>query len=315
MSKHIGLLLMVFSIAGHSTVFSKLKEPKVLIIGVDGTRTDALKKARTTHFDRLIDKGLLVQDMHILSDKSKGADTVSGPGWSNILTGVWPAKHQVKNNSFKRNNLEEYPHFFVHLKKYYPQAVTASLVSWKPIQTYIVRGADLNIFRSSSSNVGDIEIASHKLDGQINEEAIKIIGREDDLTAMFVYFHQVDEIGHGLGFDPNNPSYIKAIENVDHYVGKLTNALTLRNRYENENWLIVVCTDHGGWKRNHSKGHKRKEVAQVFTILSGSSVDQEARIESSYLPDITATVVKHLGLSLPENFLDGSVIGLKNSFM
>ena len=56
---------------------------KVLIIGVDGCRPDAMEVAATPNIDNLISNGLFRPDA--LNDDI----TYSGPGWSSILCGVW----------------------------------------------------------------------------------------------------------------------------------------------------------------------------------------------------------------------------------
>ena len=93
---------------------------RVLIIGMDGTRPDALLKARTPAFDRLIREGAFTDQALILGKRYQKNDTISGPGWSSILTGVWADKHGVHGNNFKGKNYELFPHFFKRLKRERP---------------------------------------------------------------------------------------------------------------------------------------------------------------------------------------------------
>ena len=46
-------------------------------------------------------EGCYDADCQILGDRYQGNDTISGPGWSSILTGVWADKHGVLDNDFK----------------------------------------------------------------------------------------------------------------------------------------------------------------------------------------------------------------------
>ena len=96
------------------------KTKKVLFIGIDGCRFDAIQAARAPHLDRLMAEGCYDADCQILGERFTGNDTVSGPGWSSILTGVWADKHGVLNNDFKVKHYEEYPHFFARLKEVQP---------------------------------------------------------------------------------------------------------------------------------------------------------------------------------------------------
>ena len=66
-----------------------LPTKKVLILGIDGLRPDALIAANTPNVDRLLENGCFS------AEAQTGQYTVSGPGWSSLLTGVWWSKHGV----------------------------------------------------------------------------------------------------------------------------------------------------------------------------------------------------------------------------
>src|SRR5262245_37440501 len=117
---------------------------KVLYVGIDGTRFDAIEKANTPNLDGLIADGIYSPTCLILGERYRKNDTVSGPGWSSILTGVWADKHGVHDNKFAGTNYQEFPHFFARLKETRPAARTVSLVTWKPIHEKIVSAADVS---------------------------------------------------------------------------------------------------------------------------------------------------------------------------
>ncbi len=85
----------------------KVLMTKVLMIGIDGCRPDALLAADTPCLDRLIDDGALSVQAQTC------AVTSSGPSWSSLLTGTWPEKHGVQDNSFEGAQFDRYPHVFV----------------------------------------------------------------------------------------------------------------------------------------------------------------------------------------------------------
>ncbi|CCH35397.1 alkaline phosphatase family protein [Actinosynnema sp. NPDC047251] len=80
--------------------------PKVLLIGLDGARYDKLLAADTPNVHALAQRGFSSRSALYGSGM---ASTLSGPGWSSILTGVWPDKHKVKDNSFSGNVLTNFP--------------------------------------------------------------------------------------------------------------------------------------------------------------------------------------------------------------
>ncbi len=114
------------------------KSKHALIFGLDGCRPDALATATTPNMDRLIAEGAYAPTAQT------GEITISGPGWSDMLTGVWYAKHGVRDNSFEGANYEKYPHLFRRLKSKRPDLVTASIVNWAPINEEILRDADFH---------------------------------------------------------------------------------------------------------------------------------------------------------------------------
>ncbi|MCA9005965.1 MAG: alkaline phosphatase family protein [Planctomycetaceae bacterium] len=523
---------------------------RVLVIGMDGTRPDALLQAKTPTFDRLIREGAFTDQAQILGKRYQKNDTISGPGWSSILTGVWADKHGVHDNDFKGKNYELFPHFFKRLKRERPDAQTVSFVSWEPIHDHILSEADIagvEALPRGKNQTADLSVSASKFDietrdgkwhhllavrkqgqlqlyldgkqvaslsgvdlefplggdfyylgrdtragqtsfhGQLDDVRIwkralspeeitrsaigktntdqsrdrkgllaeytfeatseedskerqftdtagnafpakavspaaelpevtsgagsesqaldlpaagtkshglrialtepfreitrsdftiearfkttdqgrnilfgnndgkagalnlelhqnntvrvylqppdprnassleregerdKIIAakaarilKEEDPAAMFIYFHQTDATGHAIGFSPEVPEYISAIENIDACVNTVLKAMQSRPNYENEDWLTIVCTDHGGLKRSHSKGHEVPEIRRVFLIVHGPSVKPGRIQEQAYLVDVTATALAHLlGKVEPQWQLDGKAVGLK----
>ena len=562
MPKQIAGILCLILMATFLMPRLSAKEPeeprtqkRVLIIGMDGTRPDALLQAKTPTFDRLIREGAFTDQANILGERYQKNDTISGPGWSSILTGVWADKHGVQDNSFKGKNYELFPHFFKRLKRQRPDAKTASLVSWGPIHEHILSEADIADVEDlprGKNQTADLRVSADKLEintrdgnwhhlaatrhrdtlklyldgkeiatlpgvdldfnlggafyylgrdsragktcfhGQLDDvrlwkraltadevrrsvsgqssgspsisrkglladywfedkaadeeghvkqvadnaghadgpfpaqviaesapaqlvevksglvtqqvlelqgtgskthglrirltdplremtrsdftiearfrttdpgrniilgnfdgqagalnlelhenntvrvyfqpqnpgnsdalqregardkiiaaNAIRIL-REEDPTAMFIYFHQTDATGHSIGFSPEVPEYITAIENIDARVNSVLQAMQSRPNFENEDWLTIVCTDHGGLKRSHSNGLKVPEIRRVFLIVHGPSAKPGRIQEQAYLVDVTATALTHLlGKVDPKWQIDGKAVGLK----
>ena len=78
---------------------------KVLFIGIDGCRADALTTSATPAIDNL-----LINSIYSLNGLC-AYKTWSGNGWSSMLTGVWHTKHGVTDNTFTGSNYINYPDF------------------------------------------------------------------------------------------------------------------------------------------------------------------------------------------------------------
>lgn len=281
-------------------------QKRVLVIGIDGTRRDALLEAKTPNIDKLLKQGAFAENTQILGERYQKNDTVSGPGWSSFLTGVWADKHGVNDNSFKGKNYEKYPHFFAYVKKEFPQAVTASFVDWEPIDKQIVSHADIRkVYPAHGADDYTLK------DQSVTEDTVKLLKNEDPHVVVS-YLGAIDETGHKFGFHPSVPEYMKAIETVDHRIGEILSSLFSRENFEQERWLILVSTDHGGRGTGHGGGHEYPEIRNTFLIVSGQDSAVGTIEEQTYVVDLPVTALVHLGVQIdPAWKLDGHAVGLK----
>jgi hypothetical protein len=261
---------------------------KVLFIGVDGCRPDCLLVAKTPNFQALGKGGLL------LDEAQTGDITVSGPGWSSMLTGVWRGKHGITDNSFKGSKLADYPHFFARLHEVKPELKFYSASNWDPIARTIVSDAT--------------DVFDGKDDDEVEKKALEYMARPD-VDVLIAAFDDVDHAGHSTGFSRANPKYLEAIEGIDARVGRLVEAMKARPTYKDESWLIVSTTDHGGSQRNH--GQNIPEHRTIFLLVSGDNVQKGRPGVPAAIVDVPAIIARHLAIApKPEWGWDGVPIGL-----
>ena len=262
--------------------------PRVLFIGIDGTRPDALLKADAPNLKRLRDDGAY-------SFRAQTGDiTVSGPGWSSMTNGVWRAKHGVRGNDFAGENLAAWPTFIARAEEAHPEWKTASFVTWKPIHKFIIRKADVR--------------KEFKKDAEAAAAAVTEL-KTGDPAIVFVDLDEVDGAGHKFGFSPEVPQYQAAIHHADALVGELVAAMKSRPNSANEDWLVLVTTDHGGSGKSHGKDIP--EHRTIFVIANGKGVEPGEITPPPAIVDMPATALKHLGIATDKLKLDGKPIGLK----
>ncbi|MCP4438486.1 MAG: DUF4983 domain-containing protein [Aureispira sp.] len=225
------------------------KAKKLLLIGIDGCRGDALIVANTPNLDSLMSTGLYTTHARTITP------TYSASGWSSMLTGVWNTKHRVINNLFIPNDVEHYPHFFNYIEEHNTALNTVSISQWAPINSKIIDKVDYKVSPKSGAAVA--------------EEAIQQL-QKDDLDAMFLHFDDVDHAGHISGFSPYNSRYIYKIEKVDSLIGRVLKQLRDRPNLNQEDWLVMVSTDHGGINISH--GGPTTIERTTFLILNGSNL-------------------------------------------
>ena len=237
---------------------------KVLLIGIDGCRANALELANTPTIDNLIANGIYSPDA--LNDDI----TISGPGWSAILCGVWSNKHLSVDNSFVGTDYINYPPLFKHIEDFDANLHTVSICNWNPINDYIIQNyADYKLNVSS--------------DADVSSEAFNYLTTNDP-DMMFLHFDDVDHAGHSYGFSPNVSQYITAIEGVDALLAPIMQSISQRPNYANEDWLVLITSDHGGVGTSH--GGTSIEHQNVVVIASGNSIAQNIiRKDSSLIFD------------------------------
>jgi hypothetical protein len=281
---------------------------KVLFIGIDGVRADVLKAAYTPYLKGLMRAGAFAYDTQILGERYRLNDTVSAPGWSSLLTGVWADKHGVDGSAFHGARFWQYPNFLHRLKRARPETRTAVFVSWPAIAQHIVTSADvLKVFRPDDPSAA----SSLEADRQVTEAARRHVV-EDDPDALFVYWALPDAVGHERGFGRHVREYRRAVETVDNFTGVLLRAIRTRKNFGREEWLVVVSSDHGGKGTHHRNGHQDPDVLTVFLIVSGPAAERGRIRSQTYIVDAAATALEYLGVDIEDAWgLDGRVVGLK----
>ncbi|MBU0470213.1 MAG: alkaline phosphatase family protein [Nanoarchaeota archaeon] len=269
------------------------QERKTLIIGLDGVRVDALKKADTPNIDSLAEKGAYSFEMQA------DIPTWSGHEWSNVLTGVTAKKHGVTENMFRGKNYFEYPDIFTRLSYVEPELNTIPIVSWNGISDNILLGVNNLIYHENK----------YECESSVAEDAVYSL-TEDNPDLMYLHILDVDKAGHSYGFHPDVWQYVKTIEDVDKQIGSIMESLKNRPNYEQENWLVLLTTDHGGTREGH--GGATPEERTVFYIANGKDVVPGEIKPVPRHVDIVPTVLKHMRIPVnPSWGLDGKVAGLK----
>jgi len=238
----------LFAIALFAGAFFNAQTKKVLFIGIDGCRPDVMMSSNTPNIQGLLPTAVYSLDAITL------APTISGNGWSSMLTGVGLDKHNVPDNNFTNPNYANYRDFLTRIETYNSNLRTMSLVHWAPINNNIINTADV---KTNFSN-----------DLAVKNAAVNAL-QNDNPDVLFVDFDDVDGAGHSYGFTSASSQYVNSIQLTDTYIGEILTAMKNRSTYNNENWLVVVTTDHGGEGASHGGGNLTER--DIFSIYSNPS--------------------------------------------
>ena len=317
---------------------------RALIIGLDGTRGDILEKAMfqlqiAPAFKLLCEKGThapceFIGDhqcckAHDGPVSGEGFTWVTGPGWCSVITGVNNSKHLVKDNRLESQQV------FAHTSKFYPTIFklaknanlkTAAcgtpcflsapkptgLMHWGIIDLECGVGADgiPNVsYLDAKSETLDYRLAhlpaDLKRDFKTEAFAIQhITHKSADL--IFAHFDTIDSTGHKYGFGYNN-EYLNMIHEVDAMTGRLINCLLAETSNNDDQWLVVVTSDHGGHDNDHDTHLELDSpVPFIVTVIENgkfSKVNGLTRPVRHF--DVAPTVAKWLKLSVTPSQFDG----------
>lgn len=272
---------------------------RVLVIGIDGLRSDALRESPDTpNLRKLIAGGVLTWNAHAGGELGGPTQqpTISGPGWATILSGKYLPDHGVSNNvsgpygTPGNYHPEKAPHFAKYLKQSHPQANVASIVSWGWIEDYF-NAPQKELLEFHAKGAGSDYPTR---DSNVRDQAVDYLAHHDP-DLLFLHFDQVDGAGHHDGFSTSVPTYMEAIARVDGLIGDVLGAIERRPSYRQEDWLVIVTSDHGGKGRAH--GSQDPEVRTIPMIVSGKDVWQ-GRVENGSPGHhvIAATAFSFLGV-------------------
>lgn len=263
--------------------------PKVLVIGADGVRSDAFVFADTPELDHWAAHGAFTTDART----QLTANTVSGPGWTSILTGGEPANHGVMGNDDLAARNPGWPTFLARARGM--GLSTAAACQWLPILTSIIE-PDATDWRGTGNQTVVTAVAAGEL-------------RTADHDVMFVHLDDPDHEGHAIGFSVDVPEYLAAIERVDADTNRLIEAIFDRPTIAEEDWLFIFTTDHGGRGQGH--GPRDAEHQTIPLIVAGPAADPARLGASASHVAVHATVMAHLGAPpSPDWRLDAPAVGL-----
>lgn len=233
---------------------SATQRRKVLLIGIDGVRSDALQLANTPNLDSLIAHGAYTYDSWC------AGITISGPAWSSIFSGVWYPKHGVTDNTYTGAKFDKFHLFPALAKQYKPGLVASEVVEWAPLINYVP-----NIYDGYNTRI-------LVTDGGTTPTGTAAVAQlaDTNIDILTVYYDKVDLTGHFTGFSASNAAYINAIQTVDTNIGTVISALKARPNYTNEDWLIMVVTDHGGIGNTH--GGSTNDERHIWFIADGTYI-------------------------------------------
>lgn len=242
------------------------KEKKAILIGYDGARADALMYGKETGAV----KYMLSEGAFAYIGYCGGANfpqvnrqaTSTAPGWCSILTGQWANVHGVNDNDVPKSN--DTLTLLTTLVEDGKADSTCFYTSWgghfgSDTSTYI------NEVQYCQENELPVNFVRRDNDIQVFSATVKELRKKNCADFLFTILEDTDHAGHDTGFSLFNEEYTKGFETQDNLARNLINMIEKRANYENEDWLIIIASDHGGFMTGHGLASVQERMTIILT--------------------------------------------------
>jgi len=219
------------------------KTPKLLFIGYDGAYA-LLPALNYGDPDSAISAVAAEGGLYLTycGGATKGAqDTSTAPGWAATFTGVWATENGVYSNLYTLNKKTE--SIIYQLGKQGKKTSFSTI--WGP---HFTRTYKNEVAAAKANNYPIEYILNEDDDASVDSMLAKINAGYD---AIFGILEYTDRNGHGTGFSIDNPKYVNGYLEGEKQALKLFDAVKARETYEQEDWLIIITSDHGGYGTSH----------------------------------------------------------------
>ena len=263
------------------------RRPMALMVMFDGLRADAIESGAMPNVMSLRNgtwqagyKGA----WSVTGQTAPGVDTVSAPNHVTIATGVIPSKHGVTaNGQTSSGNYSTYPTW---LKRVVDEKIgTSALFVYSWSEDGSLGPADGVTFLGNS-------------DAQNATDLAALLASSDAPDATMYFIDAVDHAGHAGNYSTYTAGYTNAVALSDGYLGACLSAIASRPTFADEDWLILVTSDHGGYKNTHSNQVKGNHGTTIPIVIAGRNVAAGRIPGCPYNFDVCASALAHFGVTV-----------------
>lgn len=301
MKKTLLILCSALTLSAHAQ-----KVKKAVYIIADGIPADVIEKLDLPNLKNVIKDGKYLR-IHVGGDKGtyNETPTISAVGYNSLLTGTWLNKHNVPDNDIKDPNYN-YQTIFRLFKEQYPAKKIGVYSSWTDNRTKLI-GEGLkqtgNLKMDYKADGFELDTVHFKHKGdymhRIDEEVVAQASNSIKTVApdlSWIYLEYTDDMGHAHG---DSPEFYDAVKMMDAQVGKVYEAINYRKKKFNEDWLLIITTDHGRSEAN-GRGHGGQSDRQrnTWLVTNYPNLNQYANVADPGIVDIMPTLARFMNVKL-----------------
>lgn len=263
---------------------------RVLWVNIDGAVGQIVKENMPTNIESMLPHSKYtfeaLGDNRILDD----IDAEDVTNWTTLLTGMNAGAHMVRDNSYIPD-IDVNPEQPNQTVAYYPNVMDLLVEASPGARTFCVTP-----YRSLNENMlgNAFRTVTSGSDEESRDAIVESIENEN-MDFTLVSFNGMLEAGKSSGFTASNSAYLTALQTIDGYIGECLDAIKNREDVENEDWLVVITSGHGGTASGSWGGTTRQErnALCIFYYDRYSSVEMKGEMmEATYFNNSnSATVV------------------------
>ena len=285
---HLSVIFIALAIAPFSLAGNK----KALVYMIDGMRADMMETLNAPIWQSLKDNKWVdsyKSAWSIDASNEPNLPTNSAPNHTAIATGRLVKDHKVTDNgTFDKYDREAAPSF-LHIINVKKKASTAFAFSWTPDKVLIPASPSIIIPFGDARN---------------SVELLKLMRLDDAPDAILVFDDAPDHGAHTTGFYPYGDDYFKSGIACMERLAKLLDAIKNRRSFKDEDWLIVICSDHGGYGKSHGMSGGQASTVPLLFCSKDMPAGRIAGRPNNL--SIVPAVLKHFGLDEEVRRLPGS---------
>lgn len=279
---------------------------KVVMIIIDGVPTDMIERLHPEAIYDIASHGAFgVSYVGGEVGSYSQTPTISAVGYNTMLTGTWANKHNMWGNSGEPNY--NYWSMFRIAKEQEKPLTTGLFSSWTDNRTvllgeglesnagmkidYVGDGYDLDEVAFPHK---DMELHVFDYDEAASTAAAECI-RNDAPDLSWVYLWYTDDAGHIKG---NGEYFDEYTLKADEQIRRVWDAVQYRQESFNEDWMVIVTTDHGRTTDGHGHGGQSARERGSW-IAVNQAVGTRFKNGGAAMVDINPTVCQFLGMEVP----------------
>ena len=300
---------LLLTLAAMACVFSAsaAKQKKALVVIVDGVCTDVVERLRVPVLYDIAYKGF-IGESYVGGERGAYSQTptISAVGYNTMLTGTWVNKHNVWGNSDMHPNYNYWTIFRIAKAQQRPVS-TAIFSSWTDNRTvllgeglesndnlkidYVYDGYDLDKEHYPHKEK-DLHVFDY--DEAVSANAAECI-RRDAPDLSWVYLWYPDDAAHRYGDGAYQDEYVlKAGEQI----ARVWEAVKYREQNFDEEWMVVVTTDHGRKFLGHKHGGQSDRERRTW-IATNVKPNKHFREGRAAMVDINPSICRFMGFEIP----------------